>query len=116
MRRSVIHDRLAAAGAHFAASSGWEYPEWFAEPGTHPAIEIGWGRDASFPLQAAEHRAVREAVGMLDMSLMAKFIVQGRDAAQVLNLVSANDVDVPVGRLVYTQWLNHLGASKPISP
>ena len=109
VRRSVIHDRLAAAGAHFAASSGWEYPEWFADPGTHPEIEIGWGRDASFPLQVAEHRAVREAVGMLDMSLMAKFMVQGRDAARVLNLVSANDVDVPVGRIVYTQWLNHQG-------
>ena len=109
VRRSVIHDRLAGAGARFAASSGWEYPLWFAEPGAHPVIELGWGRDASFPLQAEEHRTVREAVGMLDMSLMAKFLVQGRDAARVLNLVSANDVDVEVGRLVYTQWLDHRG-------
>lgn len=109
VRRSVIHDRLAAAGAGFATSSGWEYPEWFAEPGSHPEIRSGWGRDASFPLQAAEHRAVREAVGMLDMSLMAKFLVQGRDAERVLNLVSANDVAVPVGRIVYTQWLNQRG-------
>ncbi|MEI7745285.1 MAG: FAD-dependent oxidoreductase, partial [Chloroflexota bacterium] len=109
VRRSVIHDRLADAGAHFSVSSGWEYPEWFAEAGTHPLIEHGWGRDASFPLQAAEHRAVREAVGMLDMSLMAKFLVQGRDAERVLSLVSANDVAVPVGRIVYTQWLNTAG-------
>lgn len=109
VRRSVIHDRLAAAGAHFGASSGWEYAEWFAAPGSHPEIVHGWGRDASFPLQAAEHRAVREAVGMLDMSLMAKFLVQGRDAERVLNLVSANDVAVPVGRIVYTQWLNRAG-------
>jgi 4-methylaminobutanoate oxidase (formaldehyde-forming) len=109
VRRSVIHDRLAAAGAGFAVSSGWEYAEWFAEPGTHPEIVHGWGRDASFPLQAAEHHAIREAVGMLDMSLMAKFLVQGRDAEKVLNLVSANDVAVPVGRVVYTQWLNRAG-------
>ena len=109
VRRSVIHDRLVDAGAHFNVSSGWEYPEWFAEPGTHPVIEHGWGRDASFPLQAAEHRVVREAVGMLDMSLMAKFLVQGRDAETVLNLVSANDVAVPVGRIVYTPWLNEAG-------
>jgi 4-methylaminobutanoate oxidase (formaldehyde-forming) len=109
VRRSVIHDRLTAAGAHFASSSGWEYAEWFAEHGTHPEIVHGWGRDASFPLQAAEHHAVREAVGMLDMSLMAKFLVQGRDAEQVLNLVSANDVAVPVGRVVYTPWLNRAG-------
>ena len=110
VRRSVIHDRLAAAGAHFAVSSGWEYPEWFAEPGTHPEIPVGWGRTSAFALEAAEHRTVREAVGMLDMSLMAKFLVQGRDAERVLNQVSANDVAVPVGRVVYTQWLNARGS------
>jgi glycine cleavage system aminomethyltransferase T/glycine/D-amino acid oxidase-like deaminating enzyme len=110
VRRSVIHDRLADAGAHFAVSSGWEYPEWFAGPGApQPEIVHGWGRDASFPLQAAEHRTVREAVGMLDMSLMAKFIVQGRDAGRALSWVSVNDVAGPVGRVVYTPWLNAKG-------
>jgi len=109
VRRSVVHDRLAAAGAHFAVSSGWEYPEWFAADGAPPDIALGWGRDGSFALQAAEHRAVREAVGMIDMSLMAKFLVQGRDAEAVLNRICANDVAVPVGRIVYTQWLNERG-------
>jgi 4-methylaminobutanoate oxidase (formaldehyde-forming) len=109
VRRSVIHDRLAAAGAHFAVSSGWEYPEWFSTSGTPPEVDLGWGRNDSFPLQAAEHRTVREAVGMIDMSLMAKFLVQGRDAEAVLNRICANDVAVPVGRLVYTQWLNERG-------
>lgn len=109
VRRSVIHDRLAAAGAHFAVSSGWEYPEWFAADGASPEIALGWGRDGSFALQAAEHRAVREAVGMLDVSLMAKFLVQGRDAAAVLDRICANDVAVPVGRVVYTPWLNERG-------
>jgi 4-methylaminobutanoate oxidase (formaldehyde-forming) len=46
---------------------------------------------------------------MLDMSLMAKFIVQGRDACRVLDRVSANAIDVPVGRIVYTQWLHERG-------
>ncbi len=109
VRRSVIHDRLAADGAHFGVSSGWEFAEWFAGPGAKPEIELGWGRDASWPFQVAEHRAVREAVGMIDMSLMAKLLVQGRDAERVLNLVCANDVSVPVGRVVYTQWLNEGG-------
>ncbi len=109
VRRSAIHDRLAAAGAHFAPSSGFEYAEWFAPDGQHPDIEIGWGRDASFPLQAAEHRAVREAVGVLDMSVMAKVLVQGRDAEAVLNRVCANNVAVAPGRLVYTQWCNERG-------
>jgi 4-methylaminobutanoate oxidase (formaldehyde-forming) len=106
VRRSALHDRLAADGAYFAVSSGWEYPEWFAHGTDLTAVTYGWERDESFVLQAAEHRAVREAVGMIDMSLMANFVVQGRDAETVLNLVSAADVDVPVGRIVYTQWLN----------
>jgi 4-methylaminobutanoate oxidase (formaldehyde-forming) len=105
----VIHDRLAEAGAFFSVSSGWEYPEWFAESGIPPELTIGWGRDEGFGFQATEHRAVREAVGMLDMSLMANFFVQGRDAETVLNRISANDVSVPVGRIVYTQWLNERG-------
>ena len=108
VRRSVIHDRLAEAGAHFAVSSGWEYPEWFA-PRPHPDLGQAWGRNASFAIQAEEHRTVREAVGMLDMSLMAKFLVQGRDAERVLNTISANDVAVPIGRIVYTQWLDDRG-------
>ena len=67
------------------------------------------GGTPRFDYQAAEHRAVREAVGMLDMSIMAKLLVQGRDAETVLNRVCANDVSVPVGRVVYTQWLNEAG-------
>ena len=109
VRRSVIHDRLAADGAHFTPSSGWEYPDWFDIDGTNPAEPQGWGRNGTFAYVAEEHRAVREAVGMLDMSGMAKFLVQGRDAERVLNRVCANDVSVPVGRIVYTQWLNEAG-------
>jgi len=109
VRRSAIHDRLAAKGASFSATSGTEYPEWFAGPGGETHQTLGWHRDESFPRQVEEHRAIREAVGMIDMSLMANILVQGRDAEAVLNTLSANDVSVPVGRIVYTQWLNERG-------
>jgi glycine cleavage system aminomethyltransferase T/glycine/D-amino acid oxidase-like deaminating enzyme len=110
VRRSVIHDRLEAAGAQWSVSSGWEYPDWFAEPGAgHVELTMGWGRDESFGCQAEEHRAVREAVGVLDMSLMAKFLVQGPDAEGLLDRVSTSDVAVPVGTVVYTQWLHERG-------
>jgi 4-methylaminobutanoate oxidase (formaldehyde-forming) len=58
---------------------------------------------------AREHIAIREAVGVMDMSLMAKFLVQGPDAAAVLSRLSANDVTAGPGRIVYTQWLNATG-------
>ena len=51
----------------------------------------------------------RENVTLFDQSCYSKFIVQGRDAETVLNRICANDVAVPVGRCVYTQWLNERG-------
>lgn len=109
IRRSAVHERHVAAGGHFNASVGWEFPEWFDEPGNPVQIVPGFQRQASFPLIGREHRAVREDVGILDMSLMAKLRVQGPDAATVLSRLSANDVTREVGRLVYTQWLNPAG-------
>jgi heterotetrameric sarcosine oxidase gamma subunit len=109
IRRSVLHERLAGAGAHFGASAGWEYPEFFAGPGEAAGATMDFRRQDAHPLVAREHRAVREAAGVLDMSLMAKFIVQGPAAAAVLGRLSANDIDHGPGRLVYTQWLNEAG-------
>jgi heterotetrameric sarcosine oxidase gamma subunit len=119
VRRSVLHDRLAAAGGHFATSAGWEFAEWYAPAPDTPAptpdsagldsARLDWGRPAAHDVVGREHAAVREAAGLLDMSLMAKFLVQGPGAATVLSRLSANDVTAGVGRLVYTQWLNEAG-------
>jgi 4-methylaminobutanoate oxidase (formaldehyde-forming) len=109
VRRSVLHERLVAAGGHFGASAGWEFAEWFAGPGEAPVTTLGYRRQDSHAIVGREHAAVREAVGVLDMSLMAKLVVQGPDAAAVLSRLSAGDVTLGPGRLVYTQWLNEAG-------
>jgi 4-methylaminobutanoate oxidase (formaldehyde-forming) len=110
VRRSPLHDRLAASGARFGVSAGWEYPEWFAGPGRTPADpEMSFERQPSFDLVGEEHRAVREAVGVMDMTLMSKHLVQGPSAAAVLSRLSAGDVAREVGRVVYTQWLDASG-------
>jgi glycine cleavage system aminomethyltransferase T/glycine/D-amino acid oxidase-like deaminating enzyme len=110
IRKSVLHDRHAALGAHFAVSAGWEFPEWFfAGPGPAPATLNDYCRQPSHALVGEEHAAVREAVGILDMSLMGSFLVQGPDAGTVLSRLSANDVTAGDGRIVYTQWLNTAG-------
>jgi 4-methylaminobutanoate oxidase (formaldehyde-forming) len=109
-RRSPFHDRLAVAGAFFREVSGWESPDWFGEPGTMPEQgPLSFGREQWFPRWEAEHRAAREAVVVMDMSFMGKFMVQGRDAGHVLNYLSANDVDGALGTITYTQWLNASG-------
>jgi heterotetrameric sarcosine oxidase gamma subunit len=109
VRRSVLHDRLAAAGGHFAASAGWEFAEWYAPAIQAPEARLDWARPGAHEIVGREHAAVREAVGLLDMSLMAKLLVQGPAAATVLSRLSANDVTAGLGRLVYTQWLNEAG-------
>ena len=109
VRKSILHDRLARAGAYFGSSVGWEYPEWFAPEEVEPRVEYSWDRQNWFEYNAAEHKACRENVILMDLSLMSKFLVQGKDAEKVLNLISTNNVAVPVGKIVYTQWLNECG-------
>jgi glycine cleavage system aminomethyltransferase T/glycine/D-amino acid oxidase-like deaminating enzyme len=107
---SPLHERLAARGAYFRDVSGWEGPDWYAPPGVEPKIEkLSWGRQNWWPYWAAEHRAAREGVILMDMSFMSKFLVQGRDAGRELNQLSAADVDGEAGRITYTQWLNEDG-------
>ncbi|MBF7729151.1 FAD-dependent oxidoreductase [Pseudomonas sp. N040] len=109
VRRLALHERYAARGAYFVSLGGWEMPYWFAGDGQMPAVEYRYGRQPWFACAASEHRATRESVALFDKSFMGKFIVQGRDAERVLNRVSANSVSIPLGRNIYTQWLNRQG-------
>ena len=109
VRRSILHDRLAAQGACFGETAGWERPNWYAPAGVKAEYEYSYGRQNWFDYSAAEHQAVRNAVGIFDQSSFAKFVVQGPDAEAVLNRISANNMSVPVGKVVYTQWLNERG-------
>ncbi|UCH74889.1 MAG: FAD-dependent oxidoreductase [Rhodospirillales bacterium] len=108
-RKSILHDRLAARGACFGTVAGWERANWFAPEGVAPEYEYSYGRQNWFDHAKAEHMAVRENVGLFDMSSFAKFLVQGRDAEAALQRICANDVGVEPGRVVYTQWLNERG-------
>jgi glycine cleavage system T protein len=109
VRRSALHDRLAARGACFGELAGWERPNWFAPHGIEAKYEYSYGRQNWFKYSADEHIAVRQSVGLFDQSSFGKFVLEGADAESVLNQVCANDVSVPVGKVVYTQWLNPRG-------
>jgi len=110
VKRSVLHDRLVAAGAFFTEGHGWEMTDWFAPSPAQARIEkYSWFRQNWWAWHAEEHRAAREAVILMDMSFMSKFRVQGRDACALLSRLSCNQVDVEPGRIVYTQWVNEAG-------
>ncbi|WP_298509808.1 FAD-dependent oxidoreductase [uncultured Nocardioides sp.] len=109
LRVSPLYEQTRAAGAVFGELAGWERANWYAPDGVERQYEYSFGRPNWFEHSAAEHQAVREAVGMIDTSSFGKLLVQGRDAVRVLNRVSVNDVDTAVGRITYTQWLDAHG-------
>lgn len=108
-RKSPLYDRLEGKGACHGESFGWERPNWYAPPGVKPEYAYSYGRQNWFEHSAAEHRAVRETIGLFDQSSFAKFRLEGPDAMATLNRVCANDINVANGRIVYTQWLNERG-------
>ncbi|MGX1197316.1 GcvT family protein [Parvibaculum sp. MBR-TMA-1.3b-4.2] len=109
IRRSPFHDQLNAQGAVFGEFAGWERANWFAAPGQARRYDYSWKRQNWFQNAAAEHRAIRTGVGMYDMSSFGKLRVEGRDAEAFLNHICGGDMSVPVGKIVYTQFLNTHG-------
>ncbi|HFQ15150.1 MAG TPA: FAD-dependent oxidoreductase, partial [Rhodobacteraceae bacterium] len=106
IRRSPFHTCLADNGAVFGEAAGWERANWFARPGQDPAYEYSWKRQNFFENVAEELAAIRGNVGMYDMTSFGKIRVEGPDAEAFLNHVCGADMSVPVGRIVYTQFLN----------
>ena len=110
-RKSPLYEILKGQGACFGEKLGWERPNWFADTskGETPKDVYSFGRQNWFNAVGREHKAVREAAVLFDQSSFAKFALKGPDAAAALSWIAANDVDKPVGSLVYTQMLNDRG-------
>ncbi|MCZ6771779.1 MAG: FAD-dependent oxidoreductase [Proteobacteria bacterium] len=109
VRKSTLHDRWAALNASFGEGMGWERPMWFAPQGASNENVYSHTRPNWFEHTARECKAAREAAILLDQSSFGKHLVQGRDATTFLQRLCAGDIEVPVGKLVYTHMLNHRG-------
>jgi len=108
-RISPIHAQLDAAGAVFGEVAGWERPNWFAADGQERVYDYSYGKQNWFDASAGECNAVRNAVGFFDQASFVKIEVKGPDALGALNEICANEIDVPIGKIVYTQWCNDRG-------
>lgn len=108
-RKSPLHDRWAKRGASFGEATGWERPLWFAPQGVEPKDEYSYFWPNWYDHTARECKAAREGVVIFDQSSFGKHLVQGRDACKLLQYLCAGNVDVPVGKLVYTHMLNSRG-------
>ena len=106
IRRTPLHDRVAAAGAVFGETVGYERANWYAPAGTPREYVYSYGRQNWFEHVAAEHHAARTAAALFDLSTFTKVEVAGPDALRVVQQVCTQDLDVRVGRVVYTLMLN----------
>ncbi|MGB3415895.1 MAG: FAD-dependent oxidoreductase [Mesorhizobium sp.] len=109
VRRSPLHEHLKARGAVFGETAGWERANWFAREGQEREYRYSWKRQNWFDNNREEHLAVRNNVGLFDMTSFGKIRVEGRDALAFLQRLCANDLDVAPGRITYTQMLNERG-------
>jgi 4-methylaminobutanoate oxidase (formaldehyde-forming) len=113
-RLSALDRRLRPLGAVFGEKNGWERANHF-EPGQRARRagahqrRWGWGCPPFFDRVGEEHRAIREAAGLLDLSSFGKVELHGPGAARFLQHLADNDVDRPPGTVVYTQLLNPRG-------
>lgn len=109
VRHSPLHERLVERNACFGEVAGWERPNWFAPEGLEAKYEYSFGKQNWFEYSANEHRAFRENVALFDQSSFSKYLVQGKDSCNVLQKISTANVDVDLGKMVYTHWLNERG-------
>ena len=112
LKMAPTYGRLAALGAEFGEKAGWERPNWFAsnEDDRHQDRRPrGWAGHHWSTAIVTEHLATRDGAGLFDESSFAKLEVSGPGACHFLKRICANDVDRPVGKVVYTQLLNRRG-------
>ena len=108
LRRSPLYDRLRAQRAVFGTKLNWERANYFLPDGANPA-PYTLGTPEWLPYVLEEQRACREDVVVFDQTSFSKFVLKGRDALAVLQRLCANEIDVAIGRMVYTAMLNARG-------
>jgi len=112
LRLSPTYYRLRELGCHFGEKTGWERPNWFKpyeEKARHGHEPKGWAHHNWSRAIGYEHLMTRQNAGLFDETSFNKFEVRGPGALAFLNYVCANDIDRPIGTVIYTECLNKRG-------
>ena len=106
---SVWHEQLASLGAVFGAPAAWERPLWFARDGEPRQIEYSYGDQYWWPVADRESKMLQQSGAIFELSPFTKIMVEGPDACTALQWLCTNNMEVPIGRVVYTLMLNARG-------
>ncbi len=109
LRRSALHDCWAEAGAEFGVTAGWERGLWYARDESERDLPYSVGEQPWYPIAAREAAQMADGTAMLDLSPFGKFDIRGPDALELVQFLATANLDVPVGRAVYTPLANAKG-------
>ncbi|WP_416370229.1 FAD-dependent oxidoreductase [Tritonibacter mobilis] len=109
VKPSPLYDTLKAKGAVFEEVYGFERPRWFATEGVAQEDHYSFRRTAVDDVVAAEVKAVRERVGIMDVTAFTKVLVEGQGAYELLDRLTANRMPQKVGSITLTHMLNRRG-------
>ena len=104
--QTTLYDQLKREGACFGEVAGWERANWFTSDNQKPEYEYSYGKQNWYENVKQECNAVRNDVGLFELSSFSKFIIQGKDTVKFLNYMCVSEMNVSVGKIIYTQMLN----------
>ncbi|MCG7521392.1 FAD-dependent oxidoreductase [Ruegeria sp. Ofav3-42] len=109
LRKSALHDRWSLAGAHFGLTAGWERGLWYAQDDSERDLPYSVGEQPWYPIAQREAAQMQVGAASIDLSPFGKFDIHGPDALAVMQYLTTANLDVPVGRAVYTLLTNAKG-------
>jgi len=109
LRTSVLHDRWQSLGAVFGVTGGLERGLWFAQNDDERSMPYSVARQSWQSIAEREAAHLKDGTALLDLSAFAKFDIYGHDALAFLQKIAAANIDVELGRAIYTTLLNDAG-------
>ena len=109
LRKSMLHDQWAEAGAVFGVTAGWERPLWFAKGPEEQDLPYSVRRQPWEPIAAREAKAMAEGAALLDLTPFTKIDMSGPDALSALQSLATANLNVDEAVAVYTPFLNARG-------
>ncbi len=109
VRKSKLHDQWEKLGASFGEAMGWERPMWFAENGQSTENIYSHTKPNWFEATENECKAARESAIILDQTSFGKHLIRGDDSLSYLQRTCSSNIDVPIGKIIYTHMLNDRG-------